>query len=250
MFRIQIFEHTRLIGLCALALGIWVGLPAVGVCQDGTPAPDATKTDTAKPDAAGTDAGKPGEPTDPKARKTFASAIDWEKHGHNGEALDDFRKANKQDSGHCWECLRRAYPLAIKLDAYKDAVDIAREWLPLAQTDPEKAAVHFGLAMALQTQGIQEKKDKYFPESGDEFKAALQFNPKFARAHYHYGVTLAYLHQDDAARTEFSTFLDQDHKNPTLHPRAERFVDHIELARNYGAAVRDHHAGRTAHHDG
>jgi thiol-disulfide isomerase/thioredoxin len=222
MFRIHFIEHKRLIGL--LVLGIWIGLPAAGICQANAPAPDAVKTDAAKAD-------KPGEPTDPKARKSFASAIDWEKHGKNDEALNDFRKANKQDGSHCWECLRRAYPLALKLDAYKDAVEIARDLLPLAQTDPEKAAVHFGLAMALQQQGIQEKKDKYFPESSDEFKSALQLNPQFARAHYHYGVTLAYLHQDDAARAEFSAFLDQDHNNPTLHPRAERFVDHIELAR-------------------
>jgi thiol-disulfide isomerase/thioredoxin len=231
MFRIHLLEHKKLIGVAALALGIWIGLPAAGICQAGTPAPDATKTDAAKPDVARTDAAKSSEPTDPKARKTFASAIDGEKRGKNDAALDDFRKANKQDGGHCRECLKRAYALALKLDAYKDAVEIARDLLPLAQTDPEKVAVHFELAMALQAQGIKEKKDKFYPESSDEFKSALQINPKFARAHYHYGVTLAYLHQDDAARAEFSAFLDQDHMNPTLHPRAERFVDHIELAR-------------------
>src|ERR1017187_9208612 len=74
--------------------------------------------DTPKPDAP-----KPGEPTDPKARKTFAAAIDWENHRDYRAALDDFRKANKQDGGHCWECLNRAYALAFKVGAYKDAVE-------------------------------------------------------------------------------------------------------------------------------
>ncbi|MGD0546270.1 MAG: hypothetical protein ABR991_00390 [Terracidiphilus sp.] len=175
--------------------------------------------DTPKPDMP-----KPGEPTDPKARKTFASAVDWENHRDYGAALDDFRKANKQDGGHCWECLNRAYNLAVKVGAYKDAVAIARELLPAAQTDAEKATVHFALAMALQEQGIQEKKDKYFPESSDEFKTALQIDPKFARVHYHLGVTLAYLHQDDAARVEFAAFLDQDRVNSALHSRAQRFI--------------------------
>jgi thiol-disulfide isomerase/thioredoxin len=209
-----------------MALASGAGLHPAAVAQTPVPGIDAAKTDAAKANAF-----RPGEPTDPKARKTFATAIDWEKARNDDAALDDFRKANKQDGGHCWECLRRAYALAIKLDAYKDAVEIARDWLLLAQTDPDKAALHFRLAMALQEQGIKEKKEKCFAESGDEFKAVLGLDPKLARAHYHYGVTLAHLNQDEAARAEFSAFLDQDRKNPTLHPRAERFVDHIELAR-------------------
>jgi len=213
--------HKRVLTAVVLLLGFAAGLHATQATQAGVPGSEAAKTDTAKP----------GEPTDTKARKTFASAIEWEKHRADDEAMSDFRKANKQDGGHCWECLRRAYGLAIKLDAYKDAVEIARDLLPLADTDSEKAAVHFRLAMALQEQGIKDKKAQTLPESSDEFKAALQLDPKLTRVHYHWGVTLAYLHQDDAARAEFSAFLDADRKNPTLHPRAERFVDRIELAR-------------------
>jgi thiol-disulfide isomerase/thioredoxin len=205
--------------------------PAAGAGQAGAPGAGAANADSAKTEPPATDAVRPKEPTDPKARKTFESAIDWQRHGHDDAALDDFRKANKQDGGQCWECLRRAYALAIKIDAFTDAVQIARDWLPMAQSDHEKGDVEFRLASALQEQGIREKKEKYVVESADNFKAALQHDPKFARAHYYYGVTLARLHQDDAARAEFSAFLDQDRRNPTLHPRAERFVDHVELAR-------------------
>ncbi len=207
----------------------------VDIVKPDPPKPDAPKpaapqVDTAKPDA-GPDAPKPGEPTDPKARKTYASAIEWEKHKDYGSALDDFRKANKLDGGHCFQCLSHAYNDAVKLDAYKDAVDAARELLPLAVTDKDKGTVHFYLAMALQVEGIKDKKDQPIQESSDEFKIALELDPKMARARYHWGVTLARLHQDDAARAQFSAFLDEDHRNPTLHERAQRFVDRVELAR-------------------
>lgn len=191
-----------------------------------TPWPVLHATDAPKADAP-----KPGEPTDPKARKTFASAVDWEKHRGYSSALDDYRKANKQDGGHCSECLGRAYRLAMSLGAYKDATDIARDLVPLAHSDAEKATAHFNFGMALQDQGIKDKKDKFFIESCDEFKAALKLDPGFAAVHYPLGVSLAYLHQDEEARAEFTAFIDQDRKNPGMHERVERFVDRVDLAR-------------------
>jgi thioredoxin-like negative regulator of GroEL len=94
-------------------------------------------------DALKTDAPKQGDPTDPKAKKTFAEAIDWLKHGDKRVAMDTFRKANKQDGGHCSECLRRAQTIANEIGAYKDAQDILRESLPQAATDQERAGLHF-----------------------------------------------------------------------------------------------------------
>jgi hypothetical protein len=85
------------------------------------------------------DSPKPGWPTDPKARKTFDEALDWQKERRYGPAMDSFRKANKQDGGHCTDCLRRAYDLAIKIGAYKDAEDVARDMGAQASTDDEKA---------------------------------------------------------------------------------------------------------------
>lgn len=181
--------------------------------------------------APASDAPKPGEPTDPKARKTYESAIEWEKHRDFGSAVDDFRKANKQDGGHCTECLKRAYFLARRISAFKDAEDIAREMLPQAETDQEKAGVHYRIALALQEEGIHNKKDKCFSESCDEFKAALAMEPRLAEAHYSLGVTLARLHQDDAARAEFGAFLKEDKNSPEVHDRAARYVEHIDLAR-------------------
>ena len=204
---------------------------AVDIVKPDAPKPDTPKTDTAQSDATKAEAAKSGEPTDPKARKTYATALEWEKHKDYNEALDTFRKANKQDGGHCFDCLRRAYGLAVKLDAYKDAVDIARDLLPLAESNAGKANLYFGLGEALQAEGIKEKKDQCFQESSDEFKTALELDPKMSKARYHWGITLAHLHQDDAAHAQFSAFLDEDRNNPSLHERAERFLDRIDLAR-------------------
>lgn len=174
---------------------------------------------------------KPGEPTDPKAYKTFLGAADWEKHGNLGAALDDYRKANKQDGGHCTECLSRAYSLALKGGAYKDAVSVARDWLSVAQTDADRAAGHLRLGVALQREGTAEKKDQLFSESCDEFKAVLSLDPSFAVAHFALGTSLSHLHQDDAARAEFNAFLSQAGTASSLRERAARYAERPELAR-------------------
>jgi thiol-disulfide isomerase/thioredoxin len=174
---------------------------------------------------------KPGEPTDPKAYKTFLGAADWEKHGNLGAAFDDYRKANKQDGGHCSECLSRAYNLAMKTAAYKDAVSVAQDWLSLAQTDADRAAGHLRLGVALQREATDEKKDPLFSQSCDEFKAALSLDPSFAVAHFALGTSLSHLHQDEAARTEFNAFLSQSGTDSSLRERGARYAEHPELAR-------------------
>jgi thiol-disulfide isomerase/thioredoxin len=182
-------------------------------------------------DAPKVSAPKPGEPADPKACKTFAAAADWEKHRAYDIAMENYRKANKQDGGHCMACLSRAYQLAMQIGAFKDAVEIAGEYLSVAQSNGEKAFAHEELGTALQKQGINGKKEKLLAESRDELKAALGLTPSLITAHYLLGVSLAYLHQDEEARAEFSAFLTQDRQNPDMHERVERFVERVDLAR-------------------
>jgi len=100
---------------------------------------------------------KPGMPTDPKAMKTYKDAMDWLKVGARSEAINSLRKAARQDS-HCTECLRQAYSIANSMGKYKEAEEIAREWLPIAATDVDRASAHYRIALALQQQGISDKK--------------------------------------------------------------------------------------------
>lgn len=177
------------------------------------------------------DSNKSGQPTDPKAQKTFAGAVDWEKHNNMPTAIADFRKANTQDGGHCAECLTRAFTLAMSISDYKDAIAIARDWIPLAQTDAERAAAHYRLGAVLRFEATNEKKEALFSQSCDEFKTALQLNPAFPEAHLGLGISLAHLHQDDAARAEFKAFLDQKKGNTVIRQRAARYVERVDLAR-------------------
>ena len=209
----RIFGHA-----CARSLAIAGLLMTLGA---GLYAADAPKSD----------APKPGEPTDPKARKTYASALEWEKHRNEGAAIDDFRKANKQDGGHCSECLKKAYLLAMHISDFKQAEEVSREFLAVAQTNADKAEAHYRLAIALQRQGMISKKDKCFADSCDEFKTALQLDPQFSEVHYPWGISLARLHQDEQARTEFAAYLDKDRESPDLHERAKRYMERIDLAR-------------------
>ncbi len=178
------------------------------------------------------DAPGQGQPADPKARKTFADAIEWQKQGNKAVAVDQFRKANRQDGGHCGQCLRRAYDLANSIADYKAASDVARDWLQQAATDGEKSSAHYRLGMALQREGIAARKDSFFDQSAAEFKAALQLVPQNEVVHFSLGVSLAYLHQDDAARAEFKAFLAGDQANLAAQERVRRYLDRIELARS------------------
>jgi thiol-disulfide isomerase/thioredoxin len=179
------------------------------------------------------DAPKPGEPTDPKARKTYASALDWEQHRAYESAIGDYRKANKQDGGNCFGCMSRAFRLAFQSGAFKDAAEIAREMLPMAQDDRERAGVHTMLGRSLLEQSTRSKKrsEDGFSASTQEFNKALELDPRQVSVHYYLGIALANLQQDEAARAAFHAFIEQDQRNPDLHPRAQRFAERVELAR-------------------
>lgn len=176
-------------------------------------------------------AGKPVQPANPKARKTFAEAVDWQRQGNKALAADYYRKADQQDGEHCAECLQRAFTLALEAGDYKTAMSAVAEALPAAGSDADRAIMHFQMGIILQRQAIAEKKDKDFSASAEDLKTALALDPTLAQAHYVYGVSLAYLHQDDAARAEFNAFLKQDKDLPAMHVRARRLVERVELAR-------------------
>ena len=169
-------------------------------------------------------------PTDPKALKTYQNAIDWLKSVSAVKRLIPFEKPPGRTLIAPNVCARliRWPPASGNIE---EAEEIAREWLTIASTDVERAATHYRIAIALQQQGINDKKEKCFDESSGEFKTALQLEPKFTTIHCAMGVSLAHMHQDNAARAEFSNFLATDTVTPDVHERAQRYIDRVNLAR-------------------
>jgi thiol-disulfide isomerase/thioredoxin len=177
---------------------------------------------------------KPDAPTSPKAQKAFAEAAEWAKKGQYSLAIDSYRKADRQDGGQCSACMDQALSLTGLIGDYKTQEAILRDLLERAQGQQAKAHLHFELAIALQHEGLREqggKQSALLNESSREFQNSLQLDPTLAGAHYGLGVVQAYLHQDDAAREQFVTFLKLDNEHPDLHERATLYADHIELAR-------------------
>jgi len=78
--------------------------------------------------------------------------------------------------------------------------------LQLAESDADKGNMHFRLAMALQGLGIKDKNNQSFQEAATSSRPRLQLDPKLTTVRFNWGVTLARLHQDDAAHAQFSAF--------------------------------------------
>jgi len=178
---------------------------------------------------------KSGEPTDAKAKKTFDEAFDWQKRGNKPLAIELYRKANTQDGGHCFLCLKRAHQVALENGDYKTDEAILTDWLAAVSSDAARATLHFQIAIVFEREGMEAKGGKrqdYFEKSLDEFRSALSLDPTAVESHFGMGIDLAYLQRDDAAREEFRTFLEKDKSDEAAHARAARYLDRVELARS------------------
>jgi hypothetical protein len=153
-----------------------------------------------------------GGPTNPKAQKTFAEAVKASKTHDTQHAIDLFRKADKQDDGHCTGCARQAAVLALKQGDYKLVRDEAMELERLAQTPEDLAMGQFMHGLAALRLGMDNHKEHDFIEADAEMQKVIAEGEKAtgergnsAAAIFEDGVALANLHQDDAARTAFSS---------------------------------------------
>src|SRR6202789_887819 len=153
------------------------------------------------------------EPTDAKAKKTYAEAMAASKGHDKQHALDLFRKADKQEGGQCWECAKQAALLALKLEDLKQARNEAIELEGLAKTPEEQSAAHFLHGVAALRAGANSHKDRDLTEADSELQKAITLvagNPSdaiYADAMFQAGMSLANLNQDDAALTRFHEFL-------------------------------------------
>lgn len=170
-------------------------------------------------------------PTDPKAQKTYAEGETRLKERNNVSALDSFRKADKQDGGHCQACQQEIIKLGLSLSDYKAAVEAARELIGEAKDPKALAMAHDDRAMILLREGMEKNKDEIFAEADKEYKTALAAYANFPQAVFGDGMVLAHLKQDDAAREQFEKYVAMVQDNTAERQRAQRYADKPELAR-------------------
>jgi peroxiredoxin len=170
-------------------------------------------------------------PSNEKAQKTFKEAWEYLNQRKQQWALDGFRKADKQDGGHCMVCQKQMVKYGIDLGDWKTAELGAEELIASAKGDRDAALAHYDLALVLMDEGLQKHKDEYFARSHEECLKAMPPSLKFPDAVLLDGRALAQLHQDLAAKDRFEEYLKMKPGEDPNHQRVARYVSRPELAR-------------------
>jgi len=74
-------------------------------------------------------------PSDEKAQKTYKHALAALHDRRQDIALDEFKKADKQDGGHCFPCQKQMIKYGIELGEWKPAELAAQEMIAEAQSE-------------------------------------------------------------------------------------------------------------------
>ena len=148
---------------------------------------------------------KPDGPSDEKAQKTYKHALEALRDRRPDIALDEFKKADKQDGGHCRACQKQMIKYGIELGEWKTAELAADEMIAAATDAKEVAMAHFQSGAVFISEGLQRHKDECFARAHDEETKALAAYSNFPDAVMLDGRALAQLKQDDAAKARFKT---------------------------------------------
>jgi len=170
-------------------------------------------------------------PTDPKAQKTYQEALEWLHKGMPSAAIDSFKKADKQDGGHCEECAKKIIEYGIKTGDFKAADAAAQQLIADAKTPKETAVAHLDRGTVQYREALQKNKPDSYAEADREFQATLAVYPNVPQACYYDGICLAHLNRDADAKAQFSKYLDTASKDDEDRERARRFLDNPDLAR-------------------
>jgi thiol-disulfide isomerase/thioredoxin len=174
---------------------------------------------------------KAGGPNNEKAQKTYKEAFQYLHERRVESALDSFKKADKQDGGHCPACQKQMIKYGIELGEWKTAEQAAEEMVAEAQDEKETAIAHQQFAAVLMDEGLRKRKDELFARAHDESIKALAAYANFPDAVYLDGRALAHLRQDDAARARFEQFVKMKPAEDPSRQRALRYISRPELAR-------------------
>ena len=170
-------------------------------------------------------------PTNEKAQKTYKEAEDFLHQRQPGLALDFFKKADKQDGGHCLACQKKMVKYGIELQDWKTAEIAAEEMIAEAQDPKHQARAHYDLGGIFMNEGLQKHKEEYFSREHDEMTKALTAAPNFPEAIFADGQALARMKQDDAAKAQFERYVQMKPPDDPQRQRALRYIAEPELAR-------------------
>ncbi|HME33691.1 MAG TPA: TlpA disulfide reductase family protein [Candidatus Sulfotelmatobacter sp.] len=170
-------------------------------------------------------------PTNEKAQKTYKQALEYLHQRQTGVALDYFKKADKQDDGHCLVCQQKMIKYGIELREWKTAEGAAEEMVAQAQTQNNVALAHYQFGALLTHEGRDKHKDELFTRAHEEMLKALATGANFPSAVYADGMVLAQLKQDDAAKARFEEFVKLQPEGDPDRQRALRYISEPELAR-------------------
>jgi peroxiredoxin len=173
----------------------------------------------------------PEGPTSEKAQKTYKDAQNYLHQRMTQAALDEFKKADKQDGGHCVSCQKKMIKYGVELGDWKAAELAAGEMVAEAQGDKNVALAHYQFGLVLAREGLTRHKDELFTQAHEELTRALAAAPKFPQAIYADGQTLARLKQDDTAKARFQDYVSMTAEDDPNRERALRYIAEPELAR-------------------
>jgi thiol-disulfide isomerase/thioredoxin len=170
-------------------------------------------------------------PSNEKAQKTYKQALEFLQRRMPDAALESFKKADKQDSGHCVACQKNMIKYGIEFGEWKTAEVAAGERVAEARDEKSVALAHYDFGFLLLAEGITKRKDELFARSHDEMSKALAVAPNFQAAIFVDGQALGHLKQDDAAKARFEQFVKMRPTNDLDRQRALRYISRPELVR-------------------
>jgi hypothetical protein len=99
-------------------------------------------------------------PVNEKAKGTYKKALEHEQHNEVAAALDDFKKADKQDGGNCLGCQKGMIRYGLKLQDWK-AAEIGADEMATEAADPKQAAVsHYQYGVVLYREGLSKNQGR------------------------------------------------------------------------------------------
>jgi thiol-disulfide isomerase/thioredoxin len=170
-------------------------------------------------------------PTNPIAIKSYDDALKLLEKGHAASALEGFRRADKEDGGHCFMCELEGWDAAMQAVALNAAQEQARTMLANVTAPAMKAQAEFMLGKATLTLGILADSENEFVAADTAFQAALQLKPNYLDCIYEDGTALAYLKRDDQAIARFQSYLKVAGPDDLNYARVQRLIERPEIAR-------------------